>query len=119
MDYLYYATGILVFVAVVLLIEGMYLTWNSAKGPEAERVARRLRMMSAGGHVGSESQSMIKKRLLSESPLFQRLLLQMPRVSQIDRLLEQSGVTWTVSDLMVLSLICPVLVGGLGLYLRL
>ncbi|WP_342113839.1 type II secretion system F family protein [Pseudoduganella sp. OTU4001] len=119
MDYLYYITGILVFVAVVLLIEGMYLTWNSAKGPEAERIARRLRMMSAGGHTGGENQSMIKKRLLSESPLLQRLLLQMPRVSQVDRLLEQSGLTWTVSDLIVLSVICPVLVGGLTLYLNL
>lgn len=119
MDYLYYATGILVFLAVVLLIEGMYLTWNSAKGPEAERVARRLRMMSAGGHAGAESASMIKKRLLSETPVMQRLLLQMPRVSQIDRLLEQSGMTWTVSDLMVLSLICPVVVGGVGLFLHL
>ena len=82
MDYLYYATGILVFLAVVLLIEGMYLTWNSAKGPEAERVARRLRMMSAGGHAGGESHSMIKQRMLSETPLFQRLLLQMPRVTR-------------------------------------
>ncbi|HEY0589843.1 MAG TPA: type II secretion system F family protein [Pseudoduganella sp.] len=118
MDYLYYATGILVFVAVVLLIEGLYLTWNSARGPEAERVARRLRMMSAGSHAGGESASMIKQRLLSESPVLQRLLLQMPRVSQLDRLLEQSGMTWTVSDLAVLSLICPVLVGGLALFLR-
>jgi tight adherence protein B len=119
MDYLYYATGILVFLAVVLLIEGMYLTWNSAKGPEAERVARRLRMMSAGGHAGGDSHSMIKQRMLSETPMFQRLLLQMPRVSQVDRLLEQSGMTWTVSDLVVLSLISPVLVGGLLLFLRL
>ena len=118
MDYLYYATGILVFLAVVLLIEGMYLTWNSAKGPEAERVARRLRMMSAGAHAGGESASMIKRRLLSESPVFQRLLLQLPRVSQVDRLLEQSGMTWTVSDLIVLSLVCPVLVGGAALFLR-
>ena len=118
MDYLYYATGILVFVAVVLLIEGMYLTWNSSKGPEADRIARRLRMMSAGGHAGGESQSMIKKRLLSETPVFQRLLLQLPRVSQVDRLLEQSGVTWTVSDLIVLSLIAPVLMGGLCLFLK-
>ncbi|SFF92619.1 tight adherence protein B [Duganella sp. CF458] len=119
MDYLYYATGILVFLAVVLLIEGMYLTWNSAKGPEAERIARRLRMMSAGGHASGESASMIKQRLLSESPLFQRLLLQMPRISQLDRLLEQSGMTWTVSDLIVLSLLCPVLVGGVAFFLRL
>jgi tight adherence protein B len=119
MDYLYYATGILVFLAVVLLIEGMYLTWNSAKGPEAERVARRLRMMSAGGHAGGANNTMIKKRLLSETPLLQRLLLQVPRVSQIDRLLEQSGVSWTVSDLIALSLLSPLLAGGLGLFLGL
>jgi tight adherence protein B len=119
MDYLYYVTGILVFLAVVLLIEGMYLTWNSAKGPEAERVARRLRMMSAGGHAGGASNTMIKKRLLSETPLLQRLLLQVPRVSQIDRLLEQSGISWTVSDLIALSLLSPVLAGGLGLFLGL
>ena len=118
MDYLYYATGILVFLAVVLLIEGIYLTWNSAKGPEAERVARRLRMMSAGAHAGGESQSMIKQRLLSETPLLQRLLLQVPRVTQLDRLLEQSGLSWTVSDLIVLSLMAPVVAGGLGLWLR-
>jgi tight adherence protein B len=75
--------------------------------------------MSAGSHAGGESASMIKKRLLSESPVLQRLLLQMPRVSQLDRLLEQSGMTWTVSDLIVLSLLCPVLVGGLALFLGL
>ena len=86
MDYLYYVTGILVFLAVVLLIEGMYLTWNSAKGPEAERVARRLRMMSAGGHAGGESHTLITERLLSETPALQRLLLQVPRVGSIDRL---------------------------------
>ena len=118
MDYLYYATGILVFLAVVLLIEGLYLTWNSAKGPEAERVAKRLRMMSAGTHAGGESQSMIKKRLLSETPAFQRLLLQVPRIGQLDRLLEQSGMNWTVSDLIVLSLLAPVVAGGLCLWLR-
>ena len=119
MNYLYYITGILVFLAVVLLIEGMYLTWNSAKGPEAERVARRLRMMSAGGHAGGENHSLIKQRLLSETPALQRLLLQVPRVSSIDRLLEQSGLVWTVGDLITLSLIAPVLTGGACIWLGL
>jgi len=112
MDYLYYITGILVFVAVVLLIEGMYLTWNSAKGPEAERVSRRLRMMSAGGHAGGENHSMIKQRLLSETPALQRLLLQIPRISTLDRLLEQSGLSWTVGDLLALTAVAPVLTAG-------
>ena len=43
MDYLYYLFATLFFLAVVLLVEGVYLAWNSSKGPEAERIARRLR----------------------------------------------------------------------------
>jgi tight adherence protein B len=105
MDYLYYFFGILIFIAVVLLIEGVYLSWNSTKGPEAERVARRLRMMSAGAHIDRATSSMIKERLLSESPGLQKLLLRLPRVSQVDRLLEQSGMSWSVGDFAGLSLL--------------
>jgi tight adherence protein B len=100
MDYLYYIFATLIFIAVVLLIEGLYLSWNAAKGPEAERVARRLRMMSAGAHGGQASVTMIRKRLLSKTPLFQRLLLGMPRAHALDRLLEQSGLTWSVADFL-------------------
>jgi tight adherence protein B len=98
MDYLYYLFATLIFLAVVLLIEGAYLVWNSSKGPEAERIARRLRLMSAGSHGGEQNISIIKERMLSKTPLMQRLLLQVPRVGAIDRLLQQSGVTWSVSD---------------------
>jgi tight adherence protein B len=119
MDYLYYISGTLVFLAVVLLIEGFYLFWNSKKGPEAERVARRLRLMSAGGHGGTHASSMIKQRLLSDTPIFQRWLLQLPRVSKLDRLLEQSGLTWSLSDLIVFSLMSCVLTGGVCLWLGL
>lgn len=105
MDYLYYFFGILIFIAVVLLIEGVYLSWNSTKGPEAERVARRLRMMSAGAHTDRATSSMIKERLLAESPGLQNLLLRLPRVSQLDRLLEQSGMSWSVADFAGLSVL--------------
>jgi tight adherence protein B len=99
MDYLYYIFGTLIFIAVVLLVEGVYLGWNSTRGPEAERVARRLRMMSAGSH-GQAGSSMIKRRLLSETPALQRLLLSLPRVHQLDRMLEQSGLNWSVAKLL-------------------
>lgn len=115
MDTLYYIFGILIFVAVVLGIEALYLAWNGTKGPEAERVARRLRTMSAGAHLGQQSNSMIKQRLLSESPALQRLLLELPRISQVDRLLEQSGLSWSVAELMGVQLLCfmVILVGAL------
>lgn len=117
MDTLYYIFGILIFVAVVLGIEALYLAWNGTRGPEAERVARRLRTMSAGAHLGQQSNSMIKQRLLSESPALQRLLLELPRIRQVDRLLEQSGLSWSVAEMMGVQLLCflAVLVGALWL----
>lgn len=105
MDYLYYLFTTLIFVAVVLMIEGVYLTWNSSKGPEAERISRRLRMMSAGGNVDEHNISIIKERLLSKTPAMQRLLLQMPRIGLLDRLLLQSGLSWSVADFLGMSLL--------------
>jgi tight adherence protein B len=119
MDYLYYVFGILIFIAVVLLIEGLYLSWNATRGPEAERVARRLRLMSAGAHSDRQTSSLIKQRLLSESPALQRLLLQLPRVRQLDRILEQSGKSWSVAHFVGACLAAFVLGCVAGLWLGL
>jgi tight adherence protein B len=117
MDYLYYMFGILIFIAVVLAVEGLFLGWNATRGPEAERIARRLRMMSAGAN--GQGSSMIKHRLLSQSPLMQRLLLSMPRAHQLDRLLEQSGLSWSVSRLLTIMGLAVLPVACLALWLGL
>lgn len=103
MDTLYYLFGTLIFIAVVLFIEGAYLTWNSSKGPEANRIARRLRILSAGARGEGGDVSIVKDRLLSNSPAMQRLLLGLPRVHAIDRLLQQSGLPWNVATLLGIS----------------
>lgn len=87
---------VLAFIAVVLLLEGLYLTWNAYKGPEARRIERRLRAMSAGATASAEA-SILKQRMLSESAPLHRMLLSMPRVHEFDRLLQQSGSGWSVS----------------------
>ena len=97
MDSVLIGVLILLFVAVFLAAEGGFGWWTSTRGPEAKRIAKRLRAMSAGGHVDSESVSVLKERLLSDSPAIQRLLLQLPRVTTLDRLLVQGGSNLTVS----------------------
>lgn len=92
--------AILVFVAVVLCVEGAYLWWNSRHGPAARRIEARLRALSAGGQVNQAQLSILKKRLLSDTPWLQRWLLTLPRVGALDRWLEQSGSTWTVAQLL-------------------
>lgn len=100
MDTNYYLFGTLIFVAVMLFIRGAYLAWNSSKGPEAARIARRLRLMSAGAHGDRADISIVKERLLSQSPALQRVLMRMPRAGAMDRVLQQSGLSWHVSTLI-------------------
>ena len=104
MDYFYYLFIVLAFLAVVLFLEGAYLAWNTYKGPEAKRINRRLRAMSAGTHEGGEL-SIVKKRLLAESPTLDRLLLEIPRVHHLDRLLLQSGLTLNVAGFLGFTLL--------------
>lgn len=108
MDYLYYIFGILIFIVVVLALEGGYLAWNASHGPEAARVARRLRQMNMRGDIATAS--MIKQRLLSRSPVLHKLLGGMPGVARLDRLLLQSGLDWTVAYLIA-AMIASLLLG--------
>ncbi|MDD5329663.1 MAG: type II secretion system F family protein [Sulfuricella sp.] len=108
---LYYLFIALTFVAVVLFLEGAYLAWNSYKGPESRRIERRLRSMSAGAHGGKQA-SILKQRLLSETPAMERLLLRIPRIHRLDRLLQQSGLNWSVAFFLGASALA-----GLGCFL--
>lgn len=101
---LFYAFVVLAFVATVLMLEGLYLTWNAYKGPEAKRLERRIRALSAGGTQGAEA-SILKRRLLAESTPLQQLLLSLPRVQELDRLLQQAGSNWSVAFFIGLTLI--------------
>ncbi|MBS1187236.1 MAG: tadB [Burkholderiaceae bacterium] len=92
MDYLYIFFAIAVFIAVVLLVEGLFTTWNTTYGPEAKHISQRLRIMSAGAHASESTEvSIVKQRLLSKIPKIQSLLMSLPRIHPLDRLLQQSG----------------------------
>lgn len=99
MDVYLYIFMVLAFLAVVLFLEGTYLSWNAYRGPEAKKIARRLSAMSAGGH-GADRISIVKQRMFSETPAMNRILLMMPRISQLDRLLVQSGLPMSVSGFL-------------------
>jgi len=92
------------FVAIVLLVEGAYLLWNDYKGPEVQRLEKRLRSLSAGRH-GTEAGSLLKQRSMSDTPWIERLLLAFPRMSSLDRLLTQAGSEMTVSRFLLVSML--------------
>lgn len=115
MNNLYYLFIVLGFLAVVLFLEGTYLAWNAYRGPEAKRMEKRLRAMSAGAEI--KDSSLLKQRMLAQTPTMDRLLLQIPRIHQLDRLLLQSGLRLSVAGFLGLTLLLTMAGFLLGLLL--
>ena len=111
MEVSYYLFVVLAFLAVVGLIEGVFLVWNAHGSPEARRIERRLQSMSAD--IESVAPALRKKRLLSESPALQQLLLGLPRMQVLDRLLIQAGSKLNVARFLGVGVAWALLAGAI------
>lgn len=110
MDMLFYGFVVLLFAAVILAVEGIYLWWMSTHGAAARRIARRLQVMSGGTDARTgERISILKQRPYSRIPSLDRLLHRFAPAQRIDTLLVQSGSSWTVARFIGLSLGCALL----------
>lgn len=92
--------SVLVFIAVLLLLEGAYLLWKSYKGPQAKKIQTRLRALSASRDNSAQTQ-LLKQRMLSEVPLIERFLLSIAKAQRLDKFILQAGLDWTVSRLLL------------------
>lgn len=92
--------SVLVFIAVVLLLEGLYLIWNTYKGPQAKKIEQRLHVLSAASDTTAQAR-LLRQRMLSNLPPLERILLRMPRAHQLDRLILQANLDWTVSRVIL------------------
>lgn len=91
---------VLIFVAVLLFLESMYLLWSAQHGPEARRIKHRLQVLS-GSRDKTTQARLLRQRMLSELPAVDRLLGRFPRMHGLDRFIVQSGLDWTVSKLLL------------------
>ena len=103
MDYLYYIFGTLIFIAALLMVEAVHLRWRYSKGAHAKGLARLKRIMGSKQGDSEHSSSILKERLLSANPGLQDMLSQLPNIARLDRLLQQSGLSWSVGSLLGLS----------------
>jgi tight adherence protein B len=103
MDGAFYGFVVLLFAAVILMIEGLYLWWNSAHGGGARRVARRLKVMAASTGGKSERISILKQRRFSRQQQWDQLLHRHRFAHRIDKLLLQSGIKWSVAQFLAWS----------------
>jgi tight adherence protein B len=110
MDPIFYAFVVLIFVAVVLAIEGAFLWWSSSHGAAARRIESRIRALSAGGQLQKERLSILKDRMLRDSSKLEKLVMSVPRLKSLDLFLQQSGLSWSVTRLVMMSVTLPLAV---------
>lgn len=96
----YLVMVVLVFVAVLLLLESAYVMWRSHRGPEATKLQTRLHALSATRDRTPQTQ-LLRQRMLSELPIMERFLESLPRMRALDRMILQSGLPWTVSKVLL------------------
>lgn len=92
--------AVLVFVTIILLLEGLYVLWRSHHGPEATKLQKRLHALAASGDRTPETR-VLKQRLISELPVVERYLQSLPRMQGLERVIVQSALNWTVSQLLL------------------
>jgi tight adherence protein B len=103
MDILFYGFVVFLFAAVILGIEGVYLWWIGTHGAAAQRVARRLQLMSGTVGRSGERISILKQRRFARNEMADRLLHRLALAHRIDRLLMQSGIRWSVQQFLLWS----------------
>ena len=101
-DHFFLILAVLVCLAVVLLLEGLYMLWNSHKGGEAKMIEHRLQVLSAASDASAQA-GVLRQRMLSSLPMVTRILQRVPRVHQLDRLIVQANLDWTVSRFLLVS----------------
>jgi tight adherence protein B len=105
MDAIFYSFVVFLFAAVILAIEGVYLWWVGSHGGGAQRVARRLQIMSGGTGRSSERISILKQRRFSSNDELDTLLHRLALAHRLDRLLVQSGLKWSLEQFVGASLL--------------
>lgn len=98
------------FIAVVLLLEGIFLIFRSRWNPEVKRIRSQLKSLSADA-FSEEVSGILRSRKYSDIPLLNRLLISIRfrLLNKIDLTLQQSGSTYPVGVFILLSLIVAVL----------
>ncbi|KRC02530.1 type II secretion system F family protein [Duganella sp. Root198D2] len=97
MDFAWTGFSVLLFAAVICLCEAAWLWWSSTHGHSAQRIARRLRLMSGRTDTAGGAISILKERRYAKAPALDALLRRIPHIGALDRLLLQAGLRWQVA----------------------
>jgi tight adherence protein B len=93
-----------VFIAVLCILEGIFLVLKGKWDPEARRIRRQLKTLSDETEI-QQTTNITRKRALSSIPSLHAMLARIPQLAQIDNLLIQSNIKYPASVFLLSSLL--------------
>ena len=105
---------IAVFIFTVAIIQVIYLAWAESRFIEKRKVKKRLMFISAGGKHGQEKLARYRKGVLKEVGAFERFIFNIPRLSNLDKLLIKINIPINATLFILLSVTLGVIGFGIG-----
>ena len=96
--------GLGVFLATVLLIEGIFLTFRAFKNPERQRLQAKLQELSFEEYRKT-STDLERKRVLSQLPWLNNLLIRVPGILWVEDVWRQSASRYALGIYFSVSLL--------------
>lgn len=104
MDLLTVIFFLAVFIFTVAIVEGVYLAWSESRFAEKRTVKKRLLYISAGGRHGKEKLTKYRDTVLKDVGVYERFILNLPRFSDLDKLLIKASLPINASLFVLFSL---------------
>jgi len=93
-----------IFIVVVLIIELISFSYRSAKNPDRARVRKHLKKISSSRQIDELPVDLMKKRVLSDVPLLNKILLRITMMDRLDRLRYLANARFPAGFFILLSL---------------
>jgi tight adherence protein B len=95
---------IMIFAVSVLVIELLFYAFRYIKNPDRPRIRKQLKKISAGSQE-TESPELMRKRVLSEIPLLNQILLRITMLERLDHLRYQADTRYPSGFFILLAFI--------------
>ncbi len=112
-----YIAAIAIFIVAVLIIELIFYAFRTLKNPDKARIRKKLRKIASSKHE-TELPDLVRKRVMSEIPMLNEILLRITGIHHLDRLRYQANVQYPSGFFILLSFVFVGL-GYLGFYILL
>ena len=96
---------LLIFLTFLCLLEGAFWFFADTQRRHQKRLQKRMKFLQGLSTTTISAESLLKDEGLSTIPLLTQTLKRMRRLEQLQTLLSQAGVTWSVGHFMLLSLL--------------